>query len=172
MSALLYFAYGSDMHPVQMEERVGEVEPVGIASIRGYRLTFNKRGNDGSGKCNLIPTGRGTDRVMGVAYSVSLEQFKDLIQVASGYRASAVTIELDSRVLPAASFVARSGRVDDNLQPFDWYKQLVLRGLEHFEFPVDYCDSVRQVISVPDSEESRVASIEQTLARSHKPVLV
>lgn len=163
--SLLYFAYGSNIHPVRLTERIGDVRAVAVARVRGYRLAFNKRDNDGSAKCNLTPTGHGSDEVLGAVYFVTLEQFKDLMQIEAGYRPSAVTIEIDAQTMPAATFVAETENVDNTLQPFDWYHKLVLSGVDHFEFPTDYRNRLRDVLTVPDEEHSRSAEVEQTLLR-------
>lgn len=165
MTRLLYFAYGSNIHPARLQERIGNTAPVGVARVRGYDLQFNKRGSDGSGKCNIVVTGRRADHVLGTIYEVSLAQFKDLMQHEPGYRPSAITVEIESQVHAAATFVANADRVDDGLVPFEWYHRMVVSGLNHFDFPVEYIERVHQVTSVPDSEQSRAADIEETLAR-------
>ena len=53
MSAtLLYFAYGSNLHPERLRERVPSAESLGVARLEAHVLRFHKRGRDGSGKCD------------------------------------------------------------------------------------------------------------------------
>ena len=52
MSAL-YFAYGSNLVLERVRQRVGAVQVIGVAQLRGFRLRLDKRGADGSGKANL-----------------------------------------------------------------------------------------------------------------------
>ena len=58
MDKILYFAYGSNMFSRRLKHstRVPSAEVVGVGSIKGYRLTFDKRSNDGSGKCDAEAT--------------------------------------------------------------------------------------------------------------------
>ena len=40
----LYFAYGSNMNPVQMRFRCPTSKAVALATLKGYRFTINSRG--------------------------------------------------------------------------------------------------------------------------------
>ena len=40
---MFYFAYGSNMDPVQMEERCPGAVALGAAHLPGWRLTFTRR---------------------------------------------------------------------------------------------------------------------------------
>ena len=51
--AMLYAAYGSNLHPGRLRKRVPSADLVGCAKIEGWSLNFNKRGKDGSGKCSI-----------------------------------------------------------------------------------------------------------------------
>jgi gamma-glutamylcyclotransferase len=44
---------------------------VTTAYVEGYRLAFDKVSTDGSGKCDIEPTGNSADRVCGVLFSVA-----------------------------------------------------------------------------------------------------
>ena len=57
VNRLLYFAYGSNLHPTRLGDRAPSVELVGTAVLEGHALRFHKRGADGSGKCNALATG-------------------------------------------------------------------------------------------------------------------
>lgn len=61
-----YFAYGSNLSTAQMEERTGPITRVKRDRLRGYRIAFNKRSGDGTGKANIVPDARGI--VWGVVY--------------------------------------------------------------------------------------------------------
>ncbi len=50
MSDLSYFAYGSNLAKDQMKERTGPIREARRAWIDGYRVAFNKRGDDGLGR--------------------------------------------------------------------------------------------------------------------------
>jgi hypothetical protein len=54
---LHYLAYGSNLHPIRLRQRVNSARLIATLSLPGYRVLFNKRGQDLSAKCNLVATG-------------------------------------------------------------------------------------------------------------------
>lgn len=54
MSDHWYFAYGSNLSTEQKERRTGFIREARCARLDGYHIAFNKRGNDGTGKANMI----------------------------------------------------------------------------------------------------------------------
>lgn len=73
-----YFAYGSNLHPVRLMKRVPSAELVGVIKHSCHRLSFHKKSNDGSGKCNMLETGADSDHVYGAIYKLKPEHKKDL----------------------------------------------------------------------------------------------
>ena len=70
-SVLYYFAYGSNLHPVRLLERVPSAQLVGgMLSWSQHRLAFHKKSQDGSSKCNLVHTGEESDEVYGAIYQM------------------------------------------------------------------------------------------------------
>lgn len=53
---IYYFAYGSNMLTERLIARTPSARPVGTSLLPGHRLTFHKRGRDGSGKCDAFET--------------------------------------------------------------------------------------------------------------------
>ena len=49
-----YFAYGSNMNPERMKQRIGWSPPSRGAVLQEYQLLFAKQSNDG-GKANIRP---------------------------------------------------------------------------------------------------------------------
>ena len=49
-----YFAYGSNLVMARLRARVPVFGLIGPARLPAMRLTFDKRGSDGSGKANLV----------------------------------------------------------------------------------------------------------------------
>ena len=49
-----YFAYGSNMNPERMKQRIGWSPPSRGAVLQDYQLMFDKQSNDG-GKANIRP---------------------------------------------------------------------------------------------------------------------
>lgn len=74
-----YFAFGSNMNPSQMKDRVGEVPASVPAVLTGYQLVFNKWSQTRKGwAANLIPTDNQNDKVEGVVYQLSEAQISKL----------------------------------------------------------------------------------------------
>jgi gamma-glutamylcyclotransferase len=52
-----YFAFGSNMLLERIKKRVPSARALGIATLGGYALRFNKLSKDGSAKANIVPFG-------------------------------------------------------------------------------------------------------------------
>jgi cation transport regulator ChaC len=83
-----YFAYGSNMlvERLRAANRAPSARPVSHARLDGWRLRFDKRSTDGSGKCHLEPQPGAC--VHGVVYRLDENDFRTLDQaegVGSGY---------------------------------------------------------------------------------------
>jgi len=153
-----YFAYGSNLHPTRLERRIGRCSTGVTAFLYGVRLTFAKRGLDGSGKCDLEITGFQSDRVVGVLYRVSSRQrqmLEDWEATTCGYMAMLTSVQCDDKAVNAFTYKARKEYIDNSLLPFDWYKRYVVMGASYFDFPEDYIRSLKQQPSVPDNDPSR-----------------
>lgn len=51
------FCYGSNMSSERITERCSSSRFISRARVTGWKLLFNKRSKDGSGKANLVYTG-------------------------------------------------------------------------------------------------------------------
>jgi hypothetical protein len=65
-----YFSYGSNMLTARISCRCPGTTKIGRAWLSGYALRFDKRGNDGSGKCAIHSTGNASDVVHGVLFDI------------------------------------------------------------------------------------------------------
>lgn len=147
-----YFAYGSNMSSARLSapDRVPSCVPVGIATLPGYTLRFHKRSKDGSGKCNALFTGNSDDKVIGVIFDLPLTQKAALDRaegLGSGYDEIKVNLTLpDGTSTEAVAYTANPEWIDDNLRPYDWYRNYVLAGAEEHCLPADYIETfVRSV---------------------------
>jgi gamma-glutamylcyclotransferase (GGCT)/AIG2-like uncharacterized protein YtfP len=152
----LYFAYGSNMHVARLRARVPSGRPLAPASLAGYRLTFRKRGRDGSGKCTVLRTGDAQDSVHGMIFEIAPGDIPAL-DAAEGFGYDQAWTEVHSmderrRVM---IYLAREGFLDTSLRPFEWYKSLVLRGALDSELPPAYVDSIRAVAAIVDPDCDR-----------------
>lgn len=170
LSSPLYFAYGSNMHPLRMAERVPTARPLGVGCVAGHVLRFHKRGQDGSGKCNAIRTGDAGDTIHGVVYAVS-EKCKQLLDVAEGgYRADQVHVQIQGASRPCFTYLAEPGLLDESLRPFEWYKRYVLDGGIHHDLPEPYMQAVKNEQAISDPDAARQARHDLCLGTLEKPI--
>lgn len=153
---LHYFAYGSNLHPARMQARVPSAELVEVAVLPDRALRFCKRGMDGSAKCTLVPA-LGS-RTFGAVYRLD-ESEKPLLDRAEGlgqgYEEHWQGLPLRDGVVRAFHYYAADDYVDETLQPFHWYKELVLAGARYHGFPETYVAAVEGIDSIEDPDAER-----------------
>ncbi len=66
--AISYFAFGSNMLLERIKKRVPSARALGVATLGGYALCFNKLSKDGSSKANIVPSADPRAVVYGVLY--------------------------------------------------------------------------------------------------------
>jgi gamma-glutamylcyclotransferase len=167
MSAhLTYFAYGSNLHPTRLGERLPGARLLTLGQLRGHRLRFHKRGRDGSGKCDCHHTGEGQDTVLGVLYRISRTHKATLDRIEGiGYHSVRIRVVAGGTTATAYTYVARPGHVDTQLRPYAWYRDLVVRGAEHHGFPRDYIHMIAATHVIQDPDPLRRALHAALLAR-------
>jgi len=153
-----YFAYGSNMHVGRLRARASSVEPIEAACLPDHTVRFNKRGRDDSGKCNVMMQSGG--RVYGVVYRIASEQ-RSILDRAEGpgyIRKSLIVRGLTGgRSYRVFLYLAKALSIDDDLRPYDWYRQLVVTGAEQHGLPPAYISDLRYVpvCSDPNGRRSR-----------------
>lgn len=157
-SRLLYFAYGSNLLPERLRERVASARVVGTGRIGGRVLRFHKLGGDGSGKCDCHATGDPRDRICGVVYEMD-EFEKPGLDAAEGpgYAEIEVAVRLLSSNVTAYTYTARDTHIAPGIPPFHWYKALVLSGARYHRFDEVALRRIGAVIAVPDPDPERAA---------------
>ena len=126
-----YFAYGSNLEPRRLRERIGEFRVYGAACLYGHRLAFNKRGRDGSGKANLMPDPLGL--VWGVVYELTPAAWPRLDRFEAGYTRLRIQVEPSpGEGLEAWSYA--STRLCGK-PPFAWYREHVVQGARQHGLP-------------------------------------
>ncbi|HHJ39533.1 MAG: hypothetical protein AXA67_09470 [Methylothermaceae bacteria B42] len=163
LSMLLYFAYGSNLHPYRLKARVPSAELLGMATLAGYRLNFHKQGADGSGKCNLQYTGQG--QVIGALYRFPKHHKRILDNYESGYQTHPVTVTWEGNTLTSFTYIAHPGKINDNLKPYEWYRQMLILGGYYLEMPRHYLHAVTAVQSLDDPDKKRRLENEALLAK-------
>ncbi len=150
-----YLAYGSNLYPPRLKARIAVADTLGAFELNGWKLEFNKRGGDGSGKCNLAADA--DTKAFGAVYAItpSDKQILDRIEgLGRGYDEAWLEVE----GLGACFFYsAKADYIDSRLQPHDWYKALVLAGAHYHGFPRSYIDAIEAVAACPDPDAARRA---------------
>ena len=155
MKTVHYLAYGSNLHPRRLHQRVVSARLIGTLGLMGWQLNFHKRGQDVSAKCNIIQTGKTADVVYGAVYEMltSEKQQLDKIEgVHAGYRLAQIDIAEQGSVF---FYVAEKEYIDNELLPFGWYKELVMAGGRFHAFPETYLARIASVKAIIDADEGR-----------------
>lgn len=147
----LVFAYGSNMCSERLKKYgvapEGQGEP---AYLAGYRLRFNKRSVDGSGKANVEPDACAT--LWGVVYEIPTAQLQTLDRgEGSGYIRERKTVRTsDGHAIDVWVYVACAQAVEEPLRPYDWYKHLLVKGAKEHGLPRPYLQFLEAVDAMKD----------------------
>ena len=148
-------AYGSNMSLNRLLARLPEAKRIGVATVTGFKLTFDKKGFDNSGKCNALKTGHDDDILYGVLYQIN-EQEKQILDEIEGVRYDCQNIQVKTECghsFAAYCYVANT--LDDHLLPFDWYLKHVLTGALEAGLPNAYIQQIREQSSKRDDNSKR-----------------
>lgn len=156
MSELFYLAYGSNLHPVRIGERIPSAQLIGTTSVPGFRLTFSKRGADQSGKGHIHDTDNKQSQIFAAIYKIGEEHKQTLDAIEGpGYASQSVAVRWKNRFINCFAYVGENSHLDESLKPFHWYKSLVILGAQFNQLPNDYIRTIQQVESVEDSDPER-----------------
>ena len=170
--SILYFAFGSNLHPLRLTDRVSTAVFKGTGSVHGRRLAFHKKGKDGSGKCDSTRADE-SERVFGALFVLDSVQWPMLCRIEGvgfGYEDFTVSVATDVGQVSALTFIAQREYVDPTLAPFDWYHAFVIEGARFHSFPDAYIEKIDAVSSVIDPDSKRAADnwslVEEIRARA------
>jgi cation transport regulator ChaC len=150
-----YFAYGSNMLSARLLARTASARPLGPALLPGWTLRFHKAGDDGSGKCDILALGPGYV-VAGVVYRLDAVELARLDRVEGpGYRRRRVRVDQSGRRIDCEAYLAT--RIDPQLRPYDWYRQLVIAGLREHRIGAPVLQLVESTPDRPDPQPDRPA---------------
>ena len=158
MKLLYYFAYGSNLHPVRLLERVPSANLLGVTDLDKHRLAFHKKSQDGSSKCNLVHTESEFDRVYGAIYELDSKHKNNLDIVEGkghGYIDQQIMLEYQGQEYRCFTYIAQQSHIVEKLKPYHWYKQLVVLGARYLHFPDSYVFSIESIESMEDPNEKR-----------------
>lgn len=85
--------------------------------------------------------------------SVADKQELDRIEgVGAGYVDARIAVP---EVGECATYIATASHIDDTLQPYDWYKELVLLGCRELRLPKEYVERIESVAPITDPDPHR-----------------
>ncbi len=165
---LYYLAYGSNLHPHRLSERVASCRPIEMVVLDNYSLRFHKRSKDNSGKCNAFYTGHSEDRIHGVIYEFNSTEKKVLDNIegiGKGYEVKFLSIPVFGIEQEVFIYTAIEDYIDETLKPYSWYKELVLQGAIFHGFPRFHIDALTKIEAMPDPNDERRAKHVALLVR-------
>lgn len=152
MHRVRYAAYGSNLHPVRLTRRVKSARWIGSARVPDFELRFHKRGKDGSGKCNIV-AGDGEVHVAIYEFEADEKRTLDGIEgLGMGYKESTLSV---TGFGTCFTYMAADTHINESLDPFGWYKRLVLLGCNFNRFPGSYVAQIQSVDHVQDPHADR-----------------
>ena len=126
-----------------------------MARLSRHRLSFNKPGGDGSGKCGIERVDS-AEYVLGVLYEMDVEEKPALDHiegVGHGYVDQTVSVSMENNMVRAFTYFP--SRLDCVVLPFDWYKAFVLLGARQNDFPENYISLIESVECQVDHDIGR-----------------
>lgn len=151
MNTLLYFAYGSNLHPNWLRSRTPSARLLGRESLSGYELHFNKAGLDDSGKCNIVSSGNASSIIHGVVYEFPAEEKPVLDKAELGYQQQRLQLGEYENVLV---YLCEESSLDGKA-PYSWYQDIVFAGAAMHGFPEDYLEHIRSFSAKDDPDQQR-----------------
>ncbi|MBA6389843.1 gamma-glutamylcyclotransferase [Colwellia sp. BRX10-3] len=154
-----YFAYGSNMSLVRLQERVPSAQKLEVVTLKNHQLRFNMSGNDGSGKCDSFETNNSEDIVIGALFEIN-ENEKSILDRAeslgSGYNEKFVLVQnYSGETFEALIYCAI--KIDASLKPYSWYLNHVIIGARETKLPADYLAVIESVECIVDPNQNREA---------------
>ena len=91
-STSLYAAYGSNLHPRRLRERIRSAKLRGTSFLHKYTLQFHKRGQDRSAKCGFSDCGQGMHVAVYEVDNVDRKTLDAIEGVGKGYDVDEISV--------------------------------------------------------------------------------
>ena len=152
------FAYGSNMSLKRLKARVPSATKVTNGYIEGFELKCIKQSIDGSGKATIIKTNNIKDKVWGVIFEISenekptLDKYEGL---NNGYHESNIEVKIFNDFCSAQIYIADDNAINDERNPYEWYKAFILSGARENNLPENYVKKLENIYSINDTNDLR-----------------
>ena len=153
-----YLAFGSNLHPVRLSERIGSLECLGRVCLPGWRLCFDKRGSDGSAKANLRAAPGSAHEAWGALFRLERSQYSKLDHFEGcgrGYETFWLDLTFEDQEIEVLTYLTPSHWRLNNGIPHDWYRELVALGARYHDFPQAVQEAIAAVPAAPDPDPER-----------------
>jgi gamma-glutamylcyclotransferase (GGCT)/AIG2-like uncharacterized protein YtfP len=134
---MLYFAYRSNMHWGQMQQRCASARFIAVARLREHRLAITRKSRRRlCGTADVVPeTG---SEVWGILYDIDDGDLTLLDDFEDGYRREKLAVRLaaDDQSVDAWIYIAEKEACAP--LPNALYKRLMLEGAKHWGLPENY----------------------------------
>ena len=164
----LYLAYGSNLHPIRLIERVPSARLIGTTRLDRYQVVFNKQSSDGSSKCNVMYTSDDKHAAYAAVYEMKAREklVLDAIEgLGEGYDEHELQVLVNGDTLTVFTYISAGAHLVIGLTPYDLYHALVIAGATYHKFPTRYVNALRAVPTQPDMDLERRAKHEHLLAK-------
>lgn len=152
------------MASARLLRRCPSAQPLCMATLADYEMTFEMLGLDSSAKCGIYPAQNST--VYGALFKIHRDDLPALDAAESkGIAYDSQWIAVSSQqeeTLQALTYIPLSRNHD--LAPKCWYKEHVLRGAQEFNLPDGYIKGIK-AIDVWQEENAAVAVDELSIYR-------
>ena len=162
------FAYGSNICSSRMQCRVRSAQFLGIASAANWKVVFNKRGADGSGKANLVKAA--DHQTWGALWAIPAPELSSLDVFEPDYEHIEIEVKLRQETMSALAYTACSDALTD-VPAFKWYVSLVTRGLSALGAPESYIVGLAGTKAQTDSDESRRSNAAEQQCQGAEDIL-
>ena len=149
------FAFGSNMCSGRFRDYSVVPEGSGRAALlQNYRLCFNKKSQDGSGKANVERYSGG--EVWGVLYTISAADLKVLDDGEVGYYREKLPLRMpDGAPIEAWAYLAHESAKQSKLCPYSWYKRFLVEGAREHRLPAPYIEALQGIEADEDKNVRR-----------------
>jgi gamma-glutamylcyclotransferase len=140
-----HFAYGSNMCACWLKRDIDSAKFLHRAELKGWRLVFNKKSEDGSAKANIEESP--VDSVLGVIYEIDESEKKRLDGKEGKYEPIIVSVTLENGSTEDA--VTYKSDYETGGPPYEWYLKLIIGGAKEHGLPEEYIKTLESIKTKP-----------------------
>lgn len=165
MSKVIYAAYGSNINKKRFLKRIPKAKYLGVTSISGYSLVFNKLSIDGSSKLNISKVDNNLSVVYLALYEIEERNLKYLNLIETGYSKEKIFIK--NRIIKDSCvsdfedtvyiYIQKDKSKQTLLKPYSWYYSHIVTGIiDNNDIPITYLSNFKNIEVQGDLNLSRL----------------